>query len=84
MNVFIVFVKFLGLIVAIWVRLARLIGVKGAKVLEGAQLQNEIYNNSKKKKKIWTRPGWALLGPHLGLSLLQKVMTFCWMEKLGW
>ena len=36
MNVFIVFVKFLGWIVVIWVRLARLIEDKwGFKVLEG-------------------------------------------------
>ena len=83
MNVFIVFVKFLDLIVAIWVRLARLIGMKGAKVLEGANYKNEIYNNSKKKKNL-DPGGLALLGPHLGLSLLQKVMTFSWMEKLGW
>ena len=35
MNVFIVFVKFLGWIVIIWVRLARFIEKKGPKVLEG-------------------------------------------------
>ena len=29
MNIFIIFVKFLGRIVVIWVRLARLIGEKG-------------------------------------------------------
>ena len=34
MNVFIVFVKFLGWIIAIWIRLARLIGRRGPKVLE--------------------------------------------------
>ena len=40
MNVFIVFVKFLGWIVAIWVKLAKLIEEKGPKVLKGGiQLQ---------------------------------------------
>ena len=46
MNIFIVFVKLLGWIVAIWMRLARLIEEKGSKVLEGRpNYKNEIYNN---------------------------------------
>ena len=40
LNVFIVFVKILGWIVSIWVRLVRLIGEKG-----GPNYKNEIYNN---------------------------------------
>ena len=48
MNVFIVFVKFLGWIVIIWVRLDRFIEKKGPKVLEGGpNYENEIYNNYK-------------------------------------
>ena len=48
MNVFIVFVKFLGWIVIIWVRLGRFIEKKGPKVLEGGpNYKNEIYNNYK-------------------------------------
>ena len=39
LNVFIVFVKILGWIVAIWDRLFRLIGEKG-----GSNYKNEIYN----------------------------------------
>ena len=51
MNVFIVFVKFFGWIVVIWVRLIRSIEKKWPKELEGSQLQNEIYNNCKKINK---------------------------------
>ena len=48
MNVFIIFVKFLGCIVIIWVRLGRFIEKKGPKVLEGGpNYENEIYNNYK-------------------------------------
>ena len=64
MNVFIVFVKFFGWIVVIWVRLIRSIEKKWPKELEGSQLQNEIYNNCKKINN-WTRGS----GPHLGPSL---------------
>ena len=43
------FVNFLGLIVAIWIRLIRLIGEKESKVLErGPITKIKIYNNYKK------------------------------------
>ena len=68
MNVFIVFVKFLSWIVAIWVILIRLIEEKGSKVLKGGSTTKMIYiitinknknkNKNKKKKKTeqkkWT------------------------------
>ena len=58
MNVFIVFVKFLGWIVAIWVRLAKLIEEKmGLRIWKGVNYLNKIYNNYNKKKKNWTQGG---------------------------
>ena len=55
MNVFIIFVKFLGWIVSIWVRLVRLIREKGAlRFWKGPNYKNEIYNNYNLKKKNWT------------------------------
>ena len=69
-NVFIVFVKFLGWIVAIWVRLARPIEEKmGLRFWKGVNYLNKIYNNYNKKKKLDPRGAWAPLGPHLGPSL---------------
>jgi len=48
-NAFIVFVKFLGWIVAIWVRLARLIEENGyLRFWKGPNYKNKIYNNYKK------------------------------------
>ena len=44
MNVFIIFVKFLGWIIAIWVRLTRLIGENGGlRLWKGAQMHIYIY-----------------------------------------
>ena len=47
MNVFIVFVKFLSWIVAIWVKLVRMIRKKGA---QGFERDNYKIKISKKKK----------------------------------
>ena len=64
MNIFIVFVKFFGWIVAIWVRLVRFIlEKKGQRFWKG--LTTKIKNIITKKKKR-TLGG---LGPHLSLSL---------------
>ena len=63
MNIFIVFVKFFGWIVAIWVRLVRFILEKrGQRFWKG--LTTKIKNIITKKK--WTLGG---LGPYLSLSL---------------
>ena len=67
MNVFNVFVKFLDWIVAIWIRLAQLIGEKRApKILEGEpNYKNKIYNNYIKKengpKGAWAPPRSVLV-----------------------
>ena len=46
MNVFIIFVNFLGWIVSIWVRLVRLTREKEAlRFWKGSNYKNEIYNN---------------------------------------
>ena len=47
MNIFIIFVKFLGWIVAIWVRLVKLFGEKGGPTIK------RKYRMIKKKKN-WT------------------------------
>ena len=50
MNIFIIFVKFLGWIVAIWVKLAKLIKENGGpKVLEGGSTTKIKYIITKKK-----------------------------------
>ena len=60
MNVFIIFVKFLGWIIAIWVKLTRLIGENGGlRLWKGAQMQIYIYNNYIKKKR--PRGAWGPL-----------------------
>ena len=57
MNIFIVFVKILSLIVAIWVRLAKLIGEKESPT-------TKMKHKMTKKKKFWTRgardPTWSV------------------------
>ena len=68
MNIFIVFVKFFGWIVAIWMRLVRLIVEKKRfKVLEGGlttKMKNIIT-----KKKIGSKGGLGPLGPPPGSVL---------------
>ena len=49
MNVFIVFVKYLGWIIAIWVRLVKIIEENGGpKILEGGPITKMIYIITKK------------------------------------
>ena len=61
MNVFIVFVKFLSWIVAIWVRLVKLIEEQ-----EGLTVKMK---HRMIKKKIRPRGARVHLGPHFGTSL---------------
>ena len=63
MNVFIVFVKFLGRIVASWARLAGLSRLIGEEEGPTTKMKNII---SKKKKKNWARGAQAPfpLSPH--------------------
>ena len=64
MNVFIIFVKFLDWIVAIWVRLARFIEENGGlRFWKGGVTTKMKYIISFKKKKNWTRGGSGPLGP---------------------
>ena len=60
MNIFIIFVKFLGWIVSIWVKLDRLIRKKRGPTTK----MKYIITDNKKN-------GPRSLGPHLGLSLIQ-------------
>ena len=57
MNVFIVFVKFLGWIVIIWVRLGRFIEKKGPKVLEGSPITKIKHIITIKKNSFGPRWG---------------------------
>ena len=69
MNVFIVFVKFLGWIVASGARLARLIGEEGGpKILEVRGPTTKMKNIISKKKKNGLGPP----PPSLGSSLVES------------
>ena len=70
MNVFIVFIKFLGWIVAIWVKLVRLIEEKEAYGFERGPTTKIISIITKKKIALRVDPG--PLCPHLGPSLPQR------------
>ena len=73
----------MGLIVAIWIRLIRLIGEKKSKVLErGPITKIKIYNNYKKiNKNFGSREGPGPLGPPLNyimeyLSCVEILLKF--------
>ena len=72
---FIVFVKFFGWIVAMWVRLARFIEEKGAlRFWKGGPITKMKYIMVKKKN--WTQEGSSPLGPHMGLSLVKYIYGY--------
>ena len=60
----------MGWIVAIWIKLARLIGEKG-------DLTTKMKYRMTKKKNFGPRGVWAPLGPYLGLSLICVCVCVC-------